>query len=82
MSYIYLLIEREFIKTKENIFKIGKTTQINHERFNQYPKGSMLIYQSICQDCGNIEKQIIKNLKNSLYKEKILEPNILKEIIK
>jgi hypothetical protein len=35
---IYLLQEREFIKTKENILKVGMTTKLNHKRFNQYPK--------------------------------------------
>lgn len=32
-QYIYLLQEREFIKTNENIYKIGKTKQENCKRF-------------------------------------------------
>jgi len=35
---IYLLQEREFVKTKENMFKVGVTTKLNQKRFNQYPK--------------------------------------------
>ena len=40
-NYVYLLQQREFLKTKEDIFKVGMTTQENHERFKQYPKGSI-----------------------------------------
>jgi hypothetical protein len=40
---IYILREREFIKTKENIYKIGRTSKTIHERFKQYPKNSELI---------------------------------------
>ena len=57
--YIYLLQEREFIKTKENIYKIGKTTQQNNNRFKQYPKGSILLFQIICSNCHKIEKNLI-----------------------
>ncbi len=62
--YIYLLQEREFIKTNENIYKIGKTTQQNNERFKQYPKGSVLLLQTICSNCHSIEKELIKQFKN------------------
>ena len=62
-QYIYLLQEREFIKTKENIYKVGMTTKEKHTRFNQYPKGSVLLFQMICNNCKNIEKQVIKLLK-------------------
>lgn len=41
-NYIYLLREREFIKTKENIFKIGFTTKDILIRTNGYPKHSKL----------------------------------------
>ena len=64
-NYIYLLQEREFIKTNENIYKVGMTKKENHIRFNQYPKNSVLLFQMICNNCKNIEKQIIK-----LFKEK------------
>jgi len=60
INYIYLLQEREFIKTKENIYKIGRTKKENYFRFNQYPNGSILLFQMICNNCENIEGQIIK----------------------
>ena len=42
-EYIYLLQEREFIKTLENIYKIGKSKQENLKRIQNYPNGTELI---------------------------------------
>jgi hypothetical protein len=64
-QYIYLLQEREFIKTKEYVYKVGMTKKVNHERFNQYPKGSVLLFQIICDNCKNIENQVIKLFKQN-----------------
>jgi len=69
IQYIYLLQEREFIKTKEPIYKIGKTTQMNNCRFNQYPKGSILLLQIICSDCDNSESSLIQIFKKK-YKQR------------
>lgn len=63
IHYIYMLKEREFVKTKENIFKIGKSTQSNLSRFSQYPNGSILYFQMICKDCHKIEKKIIQTFR-------------------
>ncbi len=69
-SYIYLLKEREFIKTKEDIYKIGKTRQNNGERFKQYPKGSLLILQKICNDCDKTEKILLIKFKEQFKQRK------------
>ena len=69
-NYIYLLQEREFLKTKENVFKVGMTTKQNHERFNQYPKGSILLFQMICENCKNMENQIITSFKEKFTQRK------------
>lgn len=61
--YIYLLKEREFIKTNENIFKIGKTHQEGLSRFSSYPNGSQLLLHIICKNCDAIEKNIILSFK-------------------
>lgn len=58
--YIYLIQEREFIKTNENIYKIGKTKQQNTKRFTQYPKSSKLIIHVNVVDCDTIEKKLIR----------------------
>jgi len=67
-QYIYLLREREFIKTKENIFKIGKTKQLNNIRFSQYPKDSNLLLQISCNNCDILEKNLI-----NIFKEKFIQ---------
>tara|TARA_Y100000389_G_scaffold200850_1_gene242198 strand:+ start:3998 stop:5362 length:1365 start_codon:yes stop_codon:yes gene_type:complete len=59
-EYIYLLQKREFIKTKENIYKIGKTKQENLKRIGNYDKGSILICQFKCNDCDKLEKKLIR----------------------
>ena len=68
-DYIYLLIEREFSNSKEPIFKVGKTTKLNHIRFNQYLKNSVLLFQMICNDCNNMEKQI-KDIFKKEFKQR------------
>ena len=58
--FIYLVITREFLKSREQIYKIGKTTQENLARFNSYPNSSVLLFHCICIDCHKIEKIILK----------------------
>ena len=70
MEYIYLLKEREFIKTNEDIYKIGKTKQENLKRFNSYPKGSILIFQIVCSNCSDIENKLIKLFRAKYIKRK------------
>lgn len=63
--YIYLLQEREFIKTSEAIYKVGRTQKEHLIRFEQYPKGSMLLFQMICNDSITTELQILKLFKTT-----------------
>ena len=67
IGYIYLLQEREFIKTKENIYKLGKTKQENLKRLKQYSKGSELIIQLQCENCDIIEKNLIIIIIKQFY---------------
>jgi Zinc-finger of C2H2 type len=60
---VYLLQTREFINAKQNVYKIGRTTKDNYIRFTQYPKGSILLFQSSCYDCRELERRIIKHFK-------------------
>ena len=41
-AWIYLIHEREFIKEKKHIYKIGRTKNIA-KRLTQYPKGSQML---------------------------------------
>jgi hypothetical protein len=63
-EYIYLLQEREFIKTNENIYKIGKTKQEHNNRLKGYPKGSVLLLQTICNNCDTMETYLVKIFNN------------------
>lgn len=68
-EYIYLLQEREFVKSGENIYKIGKTKQPNLCRILNYPIGTILIIQLRCKDCDEKEKEIINHFKQK-YKQR------------
>ncbi len=62
-EYVYLLQEREFINSGESVYKIGRTKQLNDKRFKQYPKNSMLLLQTICNNCVTCENQIMNMFK-------------------
>ena len=64
-GYIYLLQEREFIKTKENIYKLGKTKQENLKRIQNYSNGTKLNIQLECENCDIAEKNLIIIFKES-----------------
>ena len=51
------------------------TKKENHERFNQYPKGSILLFQMICKDCKNVERHVIKKFKETFYPNAVLGMN-------
>lgn len=70
VQYIYLLKEREFVNTKENVYKVGKTKQVNHKRLNQYPKGSILLLQIVCGNCDVNEKNICKLFRDKYTQRK------------
>jgi hypothetical protein len=57
LHYIYLCHLKYYHNNNKNIFKIGRTTQDNLKRFNNYPKGSILVYYSIYNDCYYIEEK-------------------------
>ena len=63
--YIYLLQEREFIRTKDDIYKLGRTKRSLLTRFEEYPKGSDLLIQRSCSDCQKMENKLKK-----IFKEK------------
>jgi small-conductance mechanosensitive channel len=66
IQYVYLLKEREFVISGKPIYKIGKSKQENVCRIRQYPKGSILLFQKICDNCDDSEKEL-KKLFNKKY---------------
>lgn len=69
-EYIYLVQEREFMKTKEFIFKVGKTAQKPYRRMQAYPKESRLLLTIIVNDCSRAEYEILKIFR-SRFKQRI-----------
>jgi len=69
-EYIYLIQEREFIKTNEHIYKIGKTKQPCLKRLYNYPNGTTLILQILCNDCDTYEKILIIKFKQLFIHKK------------
>ena len=67
-NYIYLLHEREHIRLSENVYKVGMTRQPNLERFHNYPKGSILLFQMECMDCKLIESIVLQVFKERFDK--------------
>jgi hypothetical protein len=67
-NYIYLLHEREFIKTSEYIYKVGMTRQSNLDRIKNYPRGSVLLFQMECYDCKFVESIVLKKFDDMFHK--------------
>jgi len=55
-GYIYLVQEREYIRTDEQIYKIGKTRQENLKRISSYSNWTKLICQFESKDCDIAER--------------------------
>lgn len=69
-GYIYIIQPREFIKTGENIYKIGRTSRCITKRFTEYPKGSNLMYCSVVDNtCLNeMERKVIESFDTDFKK--------------
>lgn len=63
MGFLYLIKEREFCRSNEEIYKVGCTENIN-KRFSQYPKNSLLLFLLVDFEFRKIEKLWIKQLTN------------------
>lgn len=71
LHYIYLVQEREFRKTEENIYKVGRTTQEDFSRIKKgYPNGSSPKIYTECINSIVLERQIIKLFKQQFKRRK------------
>lgn len=59
-EYIYIIHTREFLNSNSPVYKIGRTQNIDR-RFNEYAKGSVLIFSSLVHT--NIEKAVLNTFK-------------------
>jgi hypothetical protein len=57
-QYVYLLRTREFVKSKTNVYKYGKTLQRPDKRMAGYPKDSEILLILEVQDCDFCERKI------------------------
>jgi hypothetical protein len=62
-QYIYIIREREFIRTNEAIYKLGKTKRTPNERCGGYPKHSDVILFIKVSDCDDLETLLIREFK-------------------
>ncbi len=60
IGYCYINHVREFIRTGENVFKIGRTSKHGNTRLSQYPKGTVEKIKVFVTDCYKCEKEIMK----------------------
>ena len=59
-DYIYLLTDKDFVNSGEEIHKIGIVSQENiRKRHRYYSNGSILHLQIKCIDCNLVKTQII-----------------------
>lgn len=61
---IYIIHERTFVELNVNIYKIGRTNNIER-RFKEYAKGSKLVFLIACKDSCESELKILNYLKNN-----------------
>lgn len=62
LGHLYLLKEREFVKTGEPVYKFGRTFDLM-TRFSQYPKSSQLIYVASSADPVAHERCVLHALR-------------------
>ena len=60
MEFIYLIREREFVYSNQNIYKIGRTNNSIKIRMNNYPKDSEILLIEPVINSIEIENQLIK----------------------
>jgi hypothetical protein len=61
-GWVYLLREREFVKSGEEVCKTGMTRRGVMTRLNEYPKGSVLLYCTFCANVYEAERESIELL--------------------
>ncbi len=68
-EYVYFIHEREFLQAKKPVYKLGKTTQWNCRRLQDYPKDSALILVWRVPDCHATERALIAEF-DARYKKR------------
>lgn len=61
-GYLYLLQEREFVKSGEDVYKVGRTDRDVSDRLKEYPKGSRLLY------CEHVPRESVVRLEGEVLR--------------
>lgn len=62
-GHVYIIWIREFVRLRENTYKIGRTSRDFIKRFNEYPNGSIPIITAQVSDNLEIERHLIHNFR-------------------
>jgi hypothetical protein len=57
-EYIYIIKEREFVKSKENVYKLGMTKNVKN-RMGDYPRGSRIKDITSVKDAKKSEQDLL-----------------------
>lgn len=68
-GYIYILCEREFITTGQNVYKIGMTGNVT-QRMSKYPKDSELFYTQKTDNVKCVERYLINKFTEDFVPRK------------
>jgi len=63
MEYVYIVRVRESVRMNENVYKIGRTTQIVDKRISHYPKNTEVYHISNVTNSAKIEAKILLKFK-------------------
>ena len=69
MEGIYLMHLREFIKSNENVLKLGRSHNLD-KRTKQYPNGSEVLLKIKCKNSIEIEAYLINLFKVKFTQKK------------
>jgi len=69
MEGVYLIHTREFIKSDETIYKLGRSFTLDN-RVKQYPNGSKILLMIACEKSIVCESKLIEIFKNKFIQKK------------
>ena len=67
-QYLYIIKEREFVKKRESIYKVGKITQKHKGQMVNYPPKSRIILMISVDDSTTVEKELLAKCRDTFGK--------------
>lgn len=69
-NLIYIIQEREFVNSGENVFKYGRTDQLMSHRIKGYSKGTEIILTHKCANNNKFDESALGTLLKSTFKSR------------